>query len=598
MTVREIKDYLLGAVKGNVPEELPPDLLLEIEIPPEPKMGDLTLACFTLAKYLKNKPGKIAADLATKILPDEIIEKAINEGPYLNFWLKKEFWFQTICQEILELKEKFGTSDFGKNKKILVEYSAPNTNKPQHLGHLRNNFLGMATAKLFTKLGFDVIRANLINDRGIHICKSMLIYQKWGAGKTPESEKMKGDHFVGKYYVMFEEKSKEDPKLLDEAQELLRKWEAGDADTLALWHKMNDWAMDGFKETYEKVGAEFDKWYYESETYQLGREIILKALKKKLCYQREDGAIEIDLGPYNLDKKVLIRADGTSVYVTQDIGLAQLKQKDFKPDRSIYVVGSEQDYYFRLLFTILAIFGFKWAKNLYHLSYAWVFLPEGRMKSREGIVVDADDLIAEMEQLAKSEIISRDANLSLVDVSSRAEKIAMAAIKFFFLKYTPKQEVQFNPEASISFEGATGPYIQYTYARIQSIIRKFVAKNTIATEAGEGGENAGAETTAPADLPELEIDYSVLGNENEIGILKLLFIYPDTIQRSALEMNPAHLADYLLKLCQKFNEFYHQHQVVGEEEKLSAARLYLIKSVAEVIKNGLEILGVEVLEKM
>jgi arginyl-tRNA synthetase len=577
MNINEIKKHLEKIIKDNL-ATLPKDFSINLEIPPNPKMGDLAIGCFEIAKFLKKSPQEIAKELASQIKPDEIIEKTKNIGPYLNFILRKELWFKTVCQEILEKKEKFGNSDLGKKKKILIEYSAPNTNKPQHLGHLRNNFLGMAVANLFSCLGFKVIKVNLINDRGIHICKSMLAYQKWGDNKTPESEKMKGDHFVGKFYVMFEEKAKEDPKLLDEAQELLKKWENGDTETLALWQKMNQWAIEGFKQTYKKIGAEFDKWYYESDTYKLGKKIILKALKKKICYQRPDGAIEIDLTKDGLGKKVLIRADGTSVYITQDIGLAKLKWDDFKPDRSIYVVASEQDYHFKILFTVLALFGFNWVKNLYHLSYGLVFLPEGRMKSREGKVIDADELIAEMEKLAKGEILSREPNISPIELSTRAEKIALAAVKFFFLKVTPKQEINFKPEESISFEGATGPYLQYTYARIRSIIKK---------------------SNIQYPIFNIQIDYSTLGNRAEVEILKSLFIFPEIIQRAALAMDPSSLTIYLLKLCQKFNEFYHQHPVLkAKNQNLIKARLILIQAVAEVIKKGLEILGIQTLEIM
>lgn len=580
MTIQDIHEHIFKVIKNALPD-LPKDFSIDLEIPPQPEMGDLAVGCFEMAKSLKQSPIKIAEDLTQKVQSDEIIEKTENVGPYFNLFLKKEIWFKTVCQEILEKKEKFGDSNFGKNKKILIEYSAPNTNKPQHLGHLRNNFLGMAISNLFSVLGFQVIRVNLINDRGIHICKSMLAYQKWGENKTPETEKMKGDHFVGKYYVMFEERAKEEPKLFEEAQELLKKWENRDTETLALWRKMNQWAIEGFKQTYKKIGAEFDKWYYESDTYQLGKKIILKALKKKICYKRSDGAIEIDLTRDDLDKKVLIRADGTSVYITQDIGLAKLKYDDFKPDRSIYVVASEQEYYFKVLFTVLALFGFKWVKNLYHLSYGLVFLPEGKMKSREGKVIDADEIIAEMEKLAKGEILAREPNISPTELSNRAEKIALSALKFFFLKFTPKQKINFKPEESISFEGATGPYIQYTYARIRSIVKKSI-------------QNQLKHKTI-----KLDIDYRVLGNKEEIEILKQLFLFPNIIKQAALAMNPAYLANYLLQLCQKFNEFYHQHQVLkAETQNLVQARLILIQAVAEVIKKGLNILGIQTLEIM
>ncbi len=575
MTVSEIKSHLLSLVRKNLPD-LPDDFVLELDVPPQAEMGDLAVPCFGPAKLFKKSPSKIAIELSKKITGDEIIDKASHHGPYLNFFLKKDIWCKTVCDEILSNADDFGNSGEGKDKKILIEYSGPNTNKPQHLGHLRNNFIGSSVANLFAALSFATIRANIINDRGIHICKSMLAYQKWGEGKTPESEKIKPDHFVGQYYVMFDQKAKEDPKLLDEAQELLRKWEAGDNETLRLWQQMNKWAIDGLNQTYKKIGVDFDKYYYESETYKSGKDIILKALKDGLAYKREDGAVEIDLAQYALEKKVLLRADGTSVYVTQDIGLAVLRQKEYSPDRMIYVVASEQDYHFKVLFNILAIFGYEWAKNLYHLSYGMVALPEGRMKSREGKVVDADDLIAELEKLVKGEILSREPSISPIELDERAEKIALAALKFFFLKVNPKQNMEFNPQESVALEGATGPYIQYTYARIQSILKK----------------------AAEEKIDLTVVDYASLGQPAEIEVIKSLFIFPEVLQRSALSMDPSYLANYLLKLCQNFNEFYHQHQVLQADENIKKARLNLISAAAKIINKSLGILGIQAIEKM
>ncbi|MFA5050529.1 MAG: arginine--tRNA ligase [Patescibacteria group bacterium] len=554
---------------------------LKLETPPNQEMGDFSISCFEIAKVLKKAPTVIAQELASQLNLNKtkfsVFEKAKNIGPYLNFFINKRIWFKAICEEILSKGDKFGFSNFGKNKKILVEYSAPNTNKPQHLGHLRNNFLGQATANLLSAIGYKVIKINLINDRGIHICKSMLAYKLWGEGKTPESEKIKGDHFVGKYYVLFNTKVKENPELLNEAQKILEQWEKGDSEIIALWQQMNKWALDGFYKTYEKIGINFDKWYFESDTYQLGKKIILKALRRKICYRREDKAIEIDLTKYNLDKKVLVRADGTSVYVTQDIGLAFLKNRDFKPYKSIYVVASEQKYHFQVLFKILELFGFKGVENCHHLSYGLIFVPEGRLKSREGTVVDADDVIAEIEQLAKSEIMSSDPNISPIEVSRRAEIIALAALKFFLLKFTPDQEVHFQPKESISFEGATGPYIQYTYTRIHSILEKKPVE----------------------EITDKAIDYKILGNPEEAAILKLLAAFPGVTKEAALSYNPTCLATYLLKLSQTFNEFYHKHKVLKAESKnLVKARLTLIQATSQVLRNGLNLLGIDVLNKM
>ncbi|MDD5626099.1 MAG: arginine--tRNA ligase [Patescibacteria group bacterium] len=585
MTTEILQKHLLEALKKALTSlSFDFSLLkedLKLEIPPNQEMGDFSISCFGIAKVLKKAPTIVAQELASQLNLNKtkfsVFEQAKNIGPYLNFFINKKIWFKAICEEILSKGNNFGFSNFGKNKKILVEFSAPNTNKPQHLGHLRNNFLGQATANLLAAIGYKSIKINLINDRGIHICKSMLAYKLWGEGKTPESEKIKGDHFVGKYYVLFNTKVKENPELLNEAQKILEQWEKGDSEIIALWQQMNKWALDGFYKTYEKIGINFDKWYFESDTYKLGKKIILKALRKKICYRREDKAIEIDLSKYNLDKKVLIRADGTSVYVTQDVGLAFLKNRDFKPHKSIYVVASEQKYHFQVLFKILELFGFKGVENCYHLSYGLIFVPEGRLKSREGTVVDADDIISEIEQLAKSEIMSSDPNISPIEVSRRAETIALAALKFFLLKFTPEQEVHFQPKESIAFEGATGPYVQYTYTRIQSILEKKPAE----------------------EITDKLIDYKILGNPEEVAILKLLAAFPGVIKESAVSYNPTCLATYLLKLSQTFNEFYHKHKVLkAENQRLIKARLVLIQAVAQVLKNGLNLMGINVLERM
>lgn len=578
MRILDIKNAIINVIKEIL--ALPPDFEVNFEIPPDSQLGDLSVSCFKMASYLKRSPNEIAEILALKLDPKigarRLFNKAESAGPYVNFFFDKAVWFEVICQQILELKDSFGGSSEGAGKKILIESSAPNTNKPQHLGHLRNNFLGWAIANLFSFTGFKVIRTNLINDRGIHICKSMLAYQKWGKDKTPETENVKGDHFVGKYYVLFAQKEKKNPELLEEAQKMMEKWEQGDTETIALWQKMNKWALDGFNETYKKTGISFDYVYYESDVYNLGKKIILKALKNGLCYKREDGAVEIDLTKDGLDKKVLIRADGTSVYVTQDIGLANLRYKEFKADKTIYVVASEQDYHFKVLFRVLEIFGFDWVKSYYHLSYGMVFLPHGRMKSREGQVVEADDIIFEMKQLAKSELLKRNPHLSPCEVSKRAEIIALAALKFFFLKFTPTQDIHFNPQESLSFEGDTGPYLQYVYARIRSILRK----------------------SGIDEMARLEVDYSILGSPEETEILKLLFMFSEAVNKAANQRNPACLANHILKLAQKFNEFYHQQPVLKAESGLRNARLVLIAGVAQVIKLGLDLLGIDVLEEM
>jgi arginyl-tRNA synthetase len=578
MTGEKIKKNLTSLVKKTLPE-LPTNFILEWLPPPQPEMGDLCLPCFKIGQELKQSPEKIAQQieklLNKKIPLINLVEQVKSQGPYLNVFLDKPLWMEIIFQEILKSKKEWGRTNFNKQKRILIEYSAPNTNKPQHLGHLRNNFLGWTMAQLFSATGAKTTKINLINDRGIHICQSMLAYQKWGEGKTPESEKIKGDAFVGQYYVLFNQKAKDNPALLEEAQAMLQQWEQGDPEIITLWQKMNQWAIEGFKKTYQKIGVDFDVWYFESDIYEWGKKTINKALKKGLCYKREDGAIEIDLEKYNLGKKVLLRPDGTSVYITQDIGLAQLKQEQFNPHLSVYVVCSEQDYHFKVLFKVLEIFDFDWVKNLHHLSYNLVFLPHGRMKSRQGQTADADEVIQEMENMAKGEILSRNPNLSPLEVSQRAEIITQAALKFYCLKFTPEQKIKFDPQVSISFEGDSGPYCQYTYVRIQSILKKVGKQEQLK-----------------------KIDYQVLKNKLEIELTQLLFNYPEIIKKSTINYNPSYLAHYLLSLAQKFNEFYHHSPVLKAEPKIKEARLVLIQAVATTLKKGLALLGIEVLEEM
>ncbi len=578
--ISQVKETIILNLKKVIEEEfgkeIITDLDFKLEIPPEIKMGDLGWACFKLGEKIKKNPEDVAKILSAKVKINELIEKVVAFGPYLNFFFNKEKFFSLVLNEILEEKENYASSKIGEGKTVIIEFSSPNTNKPQHLGILRNNLLGMSLANLFKNFGYKVIRANLINDRGIHITKSMLAYQKWGEGKTPETEKMKGDYFVGKFYTLFGEKVKENPHLLDEAHEMLRKWEEGNQEVWQLWQKMNSWAIDGFKETYRKLGIEFDKWYYESEIYKLGKEIVLKALENNLCYKREDGAIEIDLTNYNLGKKVLIRADGTSIYITQDIGLAKLKYDEFKPDLSIYVVGSEQENYFKVLFKILEIFGFDWVKNCYHLSYGLVFLPAGRMKSREGKVVEIDDLLSEVKKIAKGEILKREKDILPSELEERAEKIALASLKFFFLKFSPSENINYDPEKEISFEGATGPYLLYTYARIKGIFKK----------------------SKILSLKFKTIDYSMLKEQEEIELLRLLFDFPEVLEKSIFFYNPSYLANYLLKLGQTFNTFYHRYPVLKNPKKIKEARLALIEAIGQVLKKGLNLLGIETLERM
>lgn len=552
---------------------------LSLATPPDFKMGDYSWPCFPLAKIVKKSPREIAEILAEGIKPTKEIEKIEAVNGYLNFFVNKILLAEITIKKTLKEKDNYGKSDFvktSKGKKIILEFSSPNTNKPQHLGHLRNNVLGETLANILKSQKIEVIKTNLINDRGIHICKSMLAYQKFGNNETPKSSGLKGDYLVGKYYVLFGEKAKENPKLLDEAQELLRKWETGDKETRKLWQKMNSWVYQGFKETYKKLGITFDRYDYESEVYELGKKEILKAFKKGICYKRDDGAIEIDLSKYNLGKKVLIRADGTTIYIVQDIGVAKLRYKEEKFDHCMYITGFEQEYHFKVLFKILELFGFKWVGKLFHFPYGMVFLPEGKIKSREGKTVEIDELIKEVESLVKQEILKREPKLFQTELKKRAEKIALSSLKFFLLKFTPKQEIHFDPQKEISFEGATGPYLQYTYARIKSILRK-----------------------AGSDKLKTKLNFVSFKTGEEKELIKSLYAFSDILKFAAINYNPAMLCEYLLQLASLFNKFYQNISVLKAETKeLKEARVDLIKCAAIVIKNGLKILGIETLEKM
>jgi len=570
-----LKTAILEAIKTAYPglgyeyEEI------NLDIPPDPKMGDFGFSCFELAKKIRDNPAKISNNLSEKIKPTKFIDKVCTSGPFLNFFLKNEIFISDIINHILFQKESYGRINLGNGKGIMIEYSAPNTNKPQHLGHVRNNTIGMALSNILEKAGFRVYRVNLVNDRGIHISKSMIAYKLWGNGKTPESEGKKGDHFVGDYYVLFEQKAKKDPVLLKEAQELLIKWENGDKDVVNLWRKMNNWVYEGFDETYRRLGCKFDKIYYESDTYKLGKDIVFKALKEGHCYKDSKGDIVIDLRDRGLEKKVLLRKDGTSVYITQDIGTTVMKFNDFNIERSIFVVASEQKYHFKVLFNVLDIFGYEWAKNCFHLGYGMVYLPEGKMKSREGKVVDADNLMDELHQLAKNEIMKRNRNIHGEELEKIAESIGIGAIKYFLLKVHPLKDIFFNPEESISFEGTTGPYVQYTHARISSVMRM-------------GGNKIN-------ESP----DYSLMTTPEEIQLSKLLAKFPDIVFESASSYNISRVANYLFNVAKAFNKFYHDHSILNAgNKKLTAGRVNLCKASLIVLKEGLKLLGIEPLEKM
>ncbi|MHA2394331.1 MAG: arginine--tRNA ligase [Promethearchaeota archaeon] len=566
------KKSLAEFLSGFIPEISQEEIESFIEIPPGDIEYTYSFPCFKLAKIEKKAPKAIAEELTKKIELPDFLEEIKANGPYLNFKVKAKY----VLNQILNLKEDYGRIrlklglEEQKKLRIVIEYPAPNTNKSLHLGHVRNMLLGKTLSNLLIYKGHHVFQVNLYNNRGIHISKSMLAYDKWGKNKEPDK---KSDHFVGDFYVRYNEMLKQNKELEKEAYELLRKWEANDTETIALWEKMNKWAIDGFKETFKKLKISFDKVYYESDLYLKGKKIILEGLKKGIFEQIEDGAIVVRLKEkYNLEDKFLIRSDGTSIYITQDIYLAYLKKEDFQYDRSIYVVGDPQIQHFKVLFAILDMLGFK--EDNYHLSYGMISLPSGRMKSREGTTVEADDIIGEVEGLAFNEVQKRYPDLPDGEKKKRAEIIGQAALRFFILKYSAVKWFLFKPDESISFEGETGPYIQYCYARIASIISK-------------------SEMKIGSD-----IDWDLLNHKDELYLIKQLNYFPEVIDSVEKTYSVHLIAQYLLNICQTFNSFYSSCQVISDNKELEKARLVLIKCVQIVIKTGLNILGIETLENM
>lgn len=588
MPVARIKEAILKKISAAARKAYGrPTDLLEIGFPPSTEMGHFAVGCFPLAKQFRRSPAEIAANIVAQIEPDDVVSKAGAAGPYINLEIHEDLLFGDVCRYIIGRDSEYGSSDIGRGKRAMVEYLAPNTNKPLHLGHLRNGALGMAVANMYQATGHWVVKANLVNDRGVHICKSMLAWQRWGNGATPESEGVKGDHFVGKYYVRYAQEAEKNPNLENEIQQMLQKWEAGDPQTIELWRTMNGWVYDGFAETYRRFGLIFDTFYYESDTYKLGKDIIEQGLEKKVFAldSRGNTVFFLPEEQFGRDKNgepkrvTVLRADDTALYITQDIGTAVLKITDHNLDYSIYVVGSEQEYHFKCLFAILAALGYEWARNCYHLSYGMVYLPEGKMKSREGKIVDADDLIAEMVNLAEDEIRRRDPDgiLSEAEIKDRAEKIGVGAIKFYLLRVRPTQSINFDPAESISFDGFTGPYCQYAYARICSIIEK-----------------------AKPDQTHLkEPDFSILGNSEEVQLLQKLIQFPEEVKGAVEDLNPSKVAAHIFNTAKAFSQFYNKHPVLqAGSDELIAARMALIQATAVVLKNGLNLLGVEVLEKM
>ncbi len=565
-----IKKEIIALVAKNFPDVK----IVETDLvyPPNPSLGDLSLPIFKIAKQLNDSPVAVSAEMAKKIKPEGAIEKIVAAGPYLNFFLDKRKKIEEVLGQILKEKEKYGDSKNLAKEKIMIEYVSPNTNKPLHLGHLRNALIGEAVANIFEANGAKVVRASLVNDRGAHICKSMVAYIHWGAGKTPTSEKVKGDHFVGKFYVMYAGKAEENKKLENEVRAMLEKWEAGDKEVMALWKKMTKWVLEGFAETYKQLGVKFDKTYFESKIYKEGKRMIMDGLAAEKFLKDETGAVVARLGD-NLPDKVLLRADGTALYVTQDLYLAKLKFDEYKLTESIYCVGSEQDLYLKQLFKILEILGYAWAKNLYHLSHGMIYLPEGKMKSRAGTVVDADELMEKLKNYAAEEIKSRH-SLSEKETSRRAAEISLAALKYFILQVDPKTDMHFDPKKSLSFSGRTGPYLAYSHARICSIIRKAKIKTSG------------------------KIDFGKLREKWEYDLVTELSKFPEILEKAARGYSPAVLADYLYDLAKTFSDFYRDVKVLGADREAEKARIILISAVKIVLDKGLGLLGIAAPEEM
>lgn len=559
--------------------------------------GDITLVVFPLLKLSGKSPDITAAEIGEFLKEQckEVDSFNVIKG-FLNLVISSEYYLRVLNS--ISGNENYGFIREPDNaQSIMVEYSSPNTNKPLHLGHIRNNLLGHAVSNILSATGKRVIKTNIVNDRGIHICKSMLAWQKWGNGETPRSTGKKGDHLVGEYYVRFDREYKKEIEVLTasgvkkeeaekiapliiEAQEMLRKWEAGDQEILQLWKMMNDWVYKGFDETYRRLGVSFDKIYYESETWVHGKEEVLKGLRNNVLIRKEDGSVWADLRDMGLDEKVLLRSDGTSVYMTQDIGTARIRQEEYAPGRMVYVVGNEQNYHFKVLAIILDILGFPWAKTLHHLSYGMVELPEGKMKSREGTVVDADDLMDEMITTARE--MSKE--LGKLEGLNEGEKedifriIGMGALKYYMLKVDPVKNMLFNPRESIDFDGNTGPFIQYTYTRIRSVFRK-------ADDMGIPMPN--------------RIHENIDMNIKEKNLMKMIHDFPVVLMASGESFNPALIANFIYDLVKEYNQFYHDYSILKEENmEIRDFRLLLSQVISGIVKRGMELLGIEMPERM
>lgn len=595
-----IEQQITGAIIAGIKElygtEITPDQI-QLQKTKKEFKGHLTLVVFPFLKLSKKSPAQTAEEIGDYLLKNEPAVAAFNviKG-FLNLSVASSSWIGLLNE--VHHQPAYGLIPVTEQSPlVMIEYSSPNTNKPLHLGHVRNNLLGYSLSEIMKANGNRVVKTNIVNDRGIHICKSMLAWQKWGNGVTPETAGKKGDHLIGDFYVLFSNKLKEETAALEEggltkeeaeaqsslmaeAREMLRKWEAGDPEVRALWEKMNNWVYAGFDETYRRMGVDFDKIYYESQTYLEGKSKVLEGLEKGIFYRREDGSVWADLTKDGLDEKLLLRADGTSVYMTQDIGTAKLRFDDFPINKMIYVVGNEQNYHFQVLSILLDKLGFEFGKGLVHFSYGMVELPEGKMKSREGTVVDADDLMKEMIDTARE--ISRELGKADEMTPEEAENIArmvgLGSLKYFILKVDPRKNMTFNPKESIDFNGNTGPFIQYTYARIRSVLRKAAEQGIV----------------LPEQLP-ATLDLS----EKEESLVQQIADYASVVKEAGREYSPALIANYIYELVKEYNQFYHDYSILREENAdVKIFRLVLSANVAKIVRSGMALLGIEVPERM
>ena len=591
-----IADAVKAGIKAIYGQDVP-DKMVQLQKTKKEFKGHLTLVVFPFLRLSKKSPEQTAQEIGDYLLKNEpsVAEFNVIKG-FLNLTVACSCWIDLLNE--IQSQPHYGIRPVSADAPLyMVEYSSPNTNKPLHLGHVRNNLLGYSLSKILEANGYKVVKTNIVNDRGIHICKSMLAWQKWGNGATPESTGKKGDHLIGDFYVLFSNKLKEETAaleaqgmskeeaeaaspLMQEAREMLRKWEAGDQEVRALWKMMNDWVYAGFDETYKMMGVSFDKIYYESETYLVGKAKVLEGLEKGIFYRREDGSVWADLRGEGLDEKLLLRADGTSVYMTQDIGTAKLRFDDYPINKMIYVVGNEQNYHFQVLSILLDKLGFAFGKGLVHFSYGMVELPEGKMKSREGIVVDADDLMEEMINTAReiSQELGKLDGLTKEEAEDIARMVGLGSLKYFILKVDPRKNMTFNPKESIDFNGNTGPFIQYTYARIRSVLRK----------AAEQG------IALPDALPT-----NITISEKEEGLIQMLANFAAIVKEAGETYSPALIANYTYDLVKEYNQFYHDFSILHEsDESLKLFRLVLSANVAKIVKEAMALLGIEVPERM